>query len=125
MCHTKERIVHDVKSLPAKAGDELAPGVQQASPHLHYYQKRKINEGDRWPIVTVTRVVSAIMRKKDMPFLQMVPVDIMLNQWGFHPYEHQASPKLHPGMAAHEMGIKIATPVFDSCLKMSEARKLA
>ena len=60
-------------------------------------------------------VVSRIMPEEDMPFLpDGTPVDIMLNPLGVPSRMNIGQVlELHLGMAARELGIYIATPVFD------------
>ena len=108
-------IVHDVKIFTREAGDELAPGVNKLV-RVYIVQKRKINEGDKLAGRHGNKgVVSLIMPEEDMPFLpDGTPVDIMLNPLGVPSRMNIGQVlELHLGMAAREMGIKIATPVFD------------
>ena len=108
-------IVHDVKIFTREAGDELAPGVNKLV-RVYIVQKRKINEGDKMAGRHGNKgVVSRIMPEEDMPFLpDGTPVDIMLNPLGVPSRMNIGQVlELHLGMAAREMGIKIATPVFD------------
>ncbi len=108
-------IVHDVKIFTREAGDELAPGVNKLV-RVYIVQKRKINEGDNMAGRHGNKgVVSLIMPEEDMPFLpDGTPVDIMLNPLGVPSRMNIGQVlELHLGMAAREMGIKIATPVFD------------
>ena len=108
-------IVHDVKICTREAGDELAPGVNKLV-RVYIVQKRKINEGDKMAGRHGNKgVVSLIMPEEDMPFLpDGTPVDIMLNPLGVPSRMNIGQVlELHLGMAAREMGIKIATPVFD------------
>ena len=108
-------IVHDVKIFTREAGDELAPGVNKLV-RVYIAQKRKINEGDKMAGRHGNKgVVSLIMPEEDMPFLpDGTPVDIMLNPLGVPSRMNIGQVlELHLGMAAREMGIKIATPVFD------------
>ena len=108
-------IVHDVKIFTREAGDELAPGVNRLV-RVYIVQKRKINEGDKMAGRHGNKgVVSLIMPEEDMPFLpDGTPVDIMLNPLGVPSRMNIGQVlELHLGMAAREMGIKIATPVFD------------
>ena len=100
-------IVHDVKIFTREAGDELSPGVNMLV-RVYIVQKRKIHEGDK-------RVVSRIMPEEDMPFLpDGTPVDIMLNPLGVPSRMNIGQVlELHLGMAARQLGIHVATPVFD------------
>ena len=108
-------IVHDVKIFTREAGDELAPGVNKLV-RVYIVQTRKITEGDKMAGRHGNKgVVSLIMPEEDMPFLpDGTPVDIMLNPLGVPSRMNIGQVlELHLGMAAREMGIKIATPVFD------------
>ena len=60
-------------------------------------------------------VVSRIVPVEDMPYLpDGTPVDIMLNHLGVPSRMNIGQVmELHLGMAARNLGIHIATPVFD------------
>lgn len=108
-------IVQDVKIFTRAAGDELSPGVNKLV-RVFIAQKRKINEGDKMAGRHGNKgVVSRIMPEEDMPFLpDGTPVDIMLNPLGVPSRMNIGQVlELHLGMAARELGIYIATPVFD------------
>ena len=108
-------IVHDVKVFTREAGDELSPGVNLLV-RVYIVQKRKISEGDKMAGRHGNKgVVSRIMPEEDMPYLpDGTPVDIMLNPLGVPSRMNIGQVlELHLGMAARELGIHIATPVFD------------
>jgi len=108
-------IVHDVKIFTREAGDELAPGVNMLV-RVYIVQKRKIHEGDKMAGRHGNKgVVSRIMPEEDMPFLpDGTPVDIMLNPLGVPSRMNIGQVlELHLGMAARQLGIRVATPVFD------------
>ncbi|MBF0780646.1 MULTISPECIES: DNA-directed RNA polymerase subunit beta [unclassified Granulicatella] len=108
-------IVHDVKIFRRDNGDELSPGVNMLV-RVYIVQKRKINEGDKMAGRHGNKgVVSRIMPEEDMPFLpDGTPVDIMLNPLGVPSRMNIGQVlELHLGMAARELGIYVATPVFD------------
>ena len=93
-------IVHDVKMLV----------------RVYIVQKRKIHEGDKMAGRHGNKgVVSRIMPEEDMPFLpDGTPVDIMLNPLGVPSRMNIGQVlELHLGMAARQLGIHVATPVFD------------
>ncbi|WP_156954922.1 DNA-directed RNA polymerase subunit beta [Carnobacterium funditum] len=107
--------VHDVKIFTREAGDELSPGVNMLA-RVYIVQKRKINEGDKMAGRHGNKgVVSLIMPEEDMPFMpDGTPVDIMLNPLGVPSRMNIGQVlELHIGMAARQLGIHIATPVFD------------
>ena len=108
-------IVVDVKVFTRENGDELPPGVNQLV-RVYIAQKRKISEGDKMAGRHGNKgVVARIMPIEDMPFLpDGTPVQIVLNPLGV-PSRMNIGQVLetHLGMAAHALGIHIATPVFD------------
>lgn len=108
-------IVVDVKVFTRENGDELPPGVNQLV-RVYIAQKRKISEGDKMAGRHGNKgVVARIMAEEDMPFLpDGTPVHIVLNPLGV-PSRMNIGQVLetHLGMAAHALGIHVATPVFD------------
>jgi DNA-directed RNA polymerase subunit beta len=79
-------------------------------------QKRKIHEGDKMAGRHGNKgVVSRIMPEEDMPYLpDGTPVDVMLNPLGVPSRMNIGQVlELHLGMAARQLGIHVATPVFD------------
>ncbi|MGH1841421.1 DNA-directed RNA polymerase subunit beta [Enterococcus gallinarum] len=113
--HGGDGIVHDVKIFTREAGDELSPGVNMLV-RVYIVQKRKIHEGDKMAGRHGNKgVVSRIMPEEDMPFLpDGTPVDIMLNPLGVPSRMNIGQVlELHLGMAARQLGIHVATPVFD------------
>ncbi|RYL89908.1 DNA-directed RNA polymerase subunit beta [Sporolactobacillus sp. THM7-4] len=108
-------IVHDVKIFNRDAGDELPPGVNELV-RVYIVQKRKIHEGDKMAGRHGNKgVISKILPEEDMPFLPNGrPLDIMLNPLGVPSRMNIGQVlELHLGMAARELGIHVATPVFD------------
>lgn len=108
-------IIHDVKIFTREAGDELSPGVNMLV-RVYIVQKRKIQEGDKMSGRHGNKgVVSRIMPEEDMPFLpDGTPLDIMLNPLGVPSRMNIGQVlELHLGMAARQLGIHVATPVFD------------
>jgi DNA-directed RNA polymerase subunit beta len=108
-------IVVDVKVFTRENGDELPPGVNQLV-RVYIAQKRKISEGDKMAGRHGNKgVVARIMAEEDMPFLSDgTPVQVVLNPLGV-PSRMNIGQVLetHLGMAAHALGIHVATPVFD------------
>ncbi|PWI58610.1 DNA-directed RNA polymerase subunit beta [Sulfoacidibacillus thermotolerans] len=108
-------IIVDVKVFTRENGDELPPGVNQLV-RVYIAQKRKISEGDKMAGRHGNKgVVARIMPVEDMPFLpDGTPVQIVLNPLGV-PSRMNIGQVLetHLGMAAHALGIRVATPVFD------------
>ncbi|MED3624858.1 MULTISPECIES: DNA-directed RNA polymerase subunit beta [Neobacillus] len=108
-------IVLDVKVFNREDGDELPPGVNQLV-RVYIVQKRKISAGDKMAGRHGNKgVISRILPEEDMPFLpDGTPVDIMLNPLGVPSRMNIGQVlELHLGMAARQLGIHVATPVFD------------
>lgn len=108
-------IVHDVKTFSRKNGDELAPGVNEMV-RIYIAQKRKISEGDKMAGRHGNKgVISKILPEEDMPYLpDGTPVDIMLNPLGVPSRMNIGQIlEIHLGMAAKNLNIHVATPVFD------------
>jgi len=113
--HGAGGIVLDVKIFNREDGDELSPGVNQLV-RVYIVQKRKIHEGDKMAGRHGNKgVISKILPEEDMPFLpDGTPVDIMLNPLGVPSRMNIGQVfELHLGMAAKQLGIHVATPVFD------------
>ncbi|HET7522223.1 MAG TPA: DNA-directed RNA polymerase subunit beta, partial [Bacillales bacterium] len=113
--HGGDGIVHDVKVFNREDGDELPPGVNQLV-RVYIVQKRKIHEGDKMAGRHGNKgVISRILPEEDMPFLpDGTPIDIMLNPLGVPSRMNIGQVlELHLGMAARQLGIHVATPVFD------------
>lgn len=113
--HGGDGIVHDVKVFNREDGDELPPGVNQLV-RVYIVQKRKIHEGDKMAGRHGNKgVISRILPEEDMPFMpDGRPIDIMLNPLGVPSRMNIGQVlELHLGMAARELGIHVATSVFD------------
>ena len=113
--HGGDGIVHDVKIFNREDGDELPPGVNQLV-RAYIVQKRKIHEGDKMAGRHGNKgVISRILPEEDMPFMpDGRPIDIMLNPLGVPSRMNIGQVlELHLGMAARQLGIHVATPVFD------------
>jgi DNA-directed RNA polymerase subunit beta len=113
--HGERGKVVEVKVFSRDAGDELPPGVNQLV-RVSIAQKRKIGAGDKMAGRHGNKgVISKVLPIEDMPFLpDGTPVDIILNPLGVpHRMNIGQIMETHLGWAAHELGIKIATPVFD------------
>ena len=113
--HGGDGVVRDVKIFTRANGDELQSGVNMLV-RVYIAQKRKIKSEIKWPVVMVTKgLVSRVVPVEDMPYLpDGTPVDIMLNPLGVPSRMNIGQVmELHLGMAARNLGIHIATPVFD------------
>ncbi len=96
-------------------GDELPPGVVKLV-KVYVAKKRKLSVGDKLAGRHGNKgVVAKIVPEEDMPYLpDGRPVEIVLNPLGV-PSRMNLGQILetHLGWAAHELGIKVASPVFD------------
>ncbi len=108
-------IVQDIKVYTREAGDELSPGVNTMV-RVYIAQKRKIQVGDKMSGRHGNKgTVAAVVPEEDMPYLpDGTPVDICLNPMGVPSRMNIGQLlELHLGRAADELGIHVATPVFD------------
>ncbi|QNR08865.1 DNA-directed RNA polymerase subunit beta [Macrococcoides canis] len=113
--HGADGIVLDVKVFNREDGDELPPGVNQLV-RVYIVQKRKIHVGDKMCGRHGNKgVISRILPEEDMPFLpDGRPIDIMLNPLGVPSRMNIGQVlELHLGMAAKNLGLHVASPVFD------------
>ena len=114
--HGAGGIVLDVKVFNREEGDDtLAPGVNQLV-RVYIVQKRKIHVGDKMCGRHGNKgVISKIVPEEDMPYLpDGTPIDIMLNPLGVPSRMNIGQVlELHLGMAAKNLGIHVASPVFD------------
>ena len=98
-----------------KKGDELPPGVNKVV-KTYIAMKRKMQIGDKMAGRHGNKgVVAMVMPEEDMPYLpDGTPVDIVLNPLGV-PSRMNVGQVLetHLGWAANELGILVATPVFE------------
>ena len=98
-----------------RKGDELKPGVLKLV-KVYVATRRKISVGDKMSGRHGNKgVVSKILPQEDMPYLEDgTPIQIIMNPLGV-PGRMNAGQILetHLGRAARELGLYIATPVFD------------
>ena len=115
MPHGERGKVIDVKVFSKENGDELSPGVNKMV-RLWVAQTRKIAAGDKMAGRHGNKgVISQILPEEDLPFLpDGTPVDIILNPIGV-PARMNLGQVLetHLGQAAHTLGFRAVTPVFD------------
>ncbi len=119
--HGGDGIVHEVKVYSRKDNDELPAGVSKVI-RVYITQKRKIQIGDKMAGRHGNKgVISLVLPEEDMPYLpDGRPVDIMLNPQGVPSRMNLGQIlELHLGMAAKNLNIHVATPVFDGA-KMSD-----
>ena len=113
--HGGAGIVHSVRIFNSKDDHELPPGVNEIV-KVYIVQKRKISEGDKMAGRHGNKgVISRINPVEDMPYMSDgTPIDIMLNPFGVPSRMNIGQVlELHLGMAARQLGVKFATPVFD------------
>jgi DNA-directed RNA polymerase subunit beta len=108
--------VVDVKKFSRDDGDELPPGVNQMV-RVSIAVKRKLTEGDKMAGRHGNKgVIAKVLPVEDMPYLEDgTPVDIILSPLGA-PSRMNVGTILetHLGWAANALGLKVASPVFDS-----------
>ena len=113
--HGQRGKIIEVKALSRANNDELPPGVNRLV-RVWVAQTRKISEGDKMAGRHGNKgVIARILPEEDMPFLpDGTPVDIILNPIGV-PSRMNLGQVLetHLGWAAHTMGFRAVTPVFD------------
>jgi DNA-directed RNA polymerase subunit beta len=98
-----------------RRGDELAPGVFKMV-KVFVAMKRKLSVGDKMAGRHGNKgVIAKILPEEDMPYLpDGTPVEVVLNPLGV-PSRMNVGQILetHLGWAAHMLGLRIASPVFD------------
>ncbi len=117
--HGEAGIVHDVKIFTKEDSDELGAGVSKIV-RVYIAKKRKISVGDKMAGRHGNKgVISLILPEEDMPYLPNgEPVDILLNPLGVPSRMNLGQIlEMHLGMAARELGIHVATPVFDGATR--------
>ena len=113
--HGESGIIVDVKVFTRENGDEMNPGVNQVV-RVYIAQKRKISVGDKMAGRHGNKgVVSRILPREDMPYLpDGTPLDIVLNPLGVPSRMNIGQVlEVHLGYAAHALGWKVATPIFN------------
>jgi len=125
--HGQTGKVIDVKVHSRANKDDLPPGVNKLV-RLWVAQTRKVTEGDKMAGRHGNKgVIARILAEEDLPFLpDGTPVDIILNPIGV-PSRMNLGQVLetHLGWAAHTLGFKASTPVFDGALDTSIEDALA
>ena len=98
-----------------KTGDNLPPGVIKLV-KVYIAKKKRLAVGDKMAGRHGNKgVVAKIVPEEDMPFLEDgTPVEIILNPLGVPSRMNVGQVmETHLGWAARELGLHIATPVFD------------
>ena len=108
-------VVQNVRIYTPENGDELAPGVNMMV-RVYIAQKRKIQVGDKMAGRHGNKgTVSVVVPEEDMPYMpDGTPIDILLSPMGVPSRMNIGQVlELHLGYAAKELGIHVASPVFD------------
>ena len=108
-------IVQNVQVFTREAGDELPPGVNKMV-RVYIVQKRKIQVGDKMSGRHGNKgTIALVCPEEDMPYLpDGRPVDTCLNPMSVPSRMNIGQVlELHLGIAAKQLGIHVATPVFD------------
>ncbi|MDO8282050.1 MAG: DNA-directed RNA polymerase subunit beta [Thermodesulfovibrionia bacterium] len=116
---------YEEKKENFKKGDVLPPGVLKTV-KVYIAMKRKIQVGDKMAGRHGNKgVISIIVPEEDMPYMpDGTPIDIVLNPLGVPSRMNVGQIlEIHLGWAAKELGIFVATPVFES-IKETEIKDL-
>lgn len=109
------------------AGEELKPGVLKLV-KVYVASRRPISIGDKMAGRYGNKgVVAQILPEEDMPYLpDGTPVDIVLNPLGVPSRMNVGQIlEIHLGLACKELGLYIASPVFDGATETEVFDKLA
>ncbi|NLG98399.1 MAG: DNA-directed RNA polymerase subunit beta [Chloroflexi bacterium] len=127
MPHGERGMVVDVKVFTREDNSDLAAGVDMMV-RVSVAQRRKITAGDKMAGRHGNKgVVSRVVAVEDMPYLDDgTPVDIILNPLGV-PGRMNIGQVLetHLGWAAHRLGFRAITPVFDGATEVEIEAELA
>lgn len=113
--HGEHGKVIDVQVFSAEAGDKLEPGVIKQV-RVRVADMRKVQVGDKMSGRHGNKgVISKVVPVEDMPFLEDgTPVDIILSPLGVVSRMNLGQIlENHLGLAANELGYKVATPAFN------------
>ena len=112
-------IVHDIKVFTKEDTDELPAGVSKII-RVYIAQKRKITVGDKMAGRHGNKgVISLVLPSEDMPYTaDGEPIDILLNPLGVPSRMNIGQIlEMHLGIAAKNLGIHVATPVFSGATR--------
>jgi DNA-directed RNA polymerase subunit beta len=127
MPHGAHGKVVDVKVFSREEYRDLPAGVEKVV-RVYVAQRRPITEGDKMAGRHGNKgVISKVVPVEDMPFLENGrPVDLILNPLGV-PGRMNIGQVLetHLGGAAHRLGFRTVTPVFDGASEEQIAAELA
>ena len=114
--HGEGGTVVDVRRFSRAQGDDLPPGIETRV-RVTVAVKRKLTAGDKLSGRHGNKgIIARVMPVEDMPYLEDgTPVDVILSPLGAPSRMNVGSVlEAHLGWAAHALGLKVATPVFDS-----------
>jgi DNA-directed RNA polymerase subunit beta len=118
--------ITDERIAKLRKGDELPPGVIKQV-KCYIAMKRKLSVGDKMAGRHGNKgVIARIVPEEDMPYLpDGTPVEIVLNPLGV-PSRMNVGQILetHLGWAAHALGVRFATPVFDGATEKDIKQQL-
>jgi len=127
MPHGERGKVVDVKVFTRDDNSDLSAGVDMMV-RVSVAQRRKITAGDKMAGRHGNKgVVSRVVSVEDMPFLEDgTPVDIILNPLGVPGRMNIGQVlEVHLGWAAHRLGFRAITPVFDGTNEFEIEAELA
>ncbi|MDD2758122.1 MAG: DNA-directed RNA polymerase subunit beta [Patescibacteria group bacterium] len=113
--HGEHGKVIDVQVFSAEVGDKLEPGVIKQV-RVRVADMRKVQVGDKMSGRHGNKgVISKVVPVEDMPFLEDgTPVDVILSPLGVISRMNLGQIlENHMGLAANELGYKVATPAFN------------
>ena len=113
--HGEHGKVIDLKVFSREQGDKLPSGVTKTI-QVTVASLRKVQVGDKMAGRHGNKgVISRVVALEDMPFLEDgTPVDIILSPLGVVSRMNLGQIlETHLGMAAHSLGIRVASPVLD------------
>lgn len=125
--HGEHGKVIDVQVFSAEAGDKLEPGVIKQV-RVRVADMRKVQVGDKMSGRHGNKgVISKVVPVEDMPFLEDgTPVDIILSPLGVISRMNLGQIlENHMGLAANELGYKVATPAFNGLSEEQIKEELA
>ncbi|MEK7159665.1 MAG: DNA-directed RNA polymerase subunit beta [Patescibacteria group bacterium] len=122
--HGEHGKVVKIKIFSQENGDKLSPGVIK-SIEVTIANLRKVQVGDKLAGRHGNKgVISRIVSIEDMPFMEDgTPIDILLTPLGIASRMNLGQVlETHMGLAAHTLGYRVATPVFDG-ITQSQIKK--
>jgi len=113
--HGEQGKVVDIKIFSQENGDKLSPGVIKTI-QISVANLRKVQVGDKLAGRHGNKgVISRVVPVEDMPFMEDgTPLEVLLTPLGIASRMNLGQIlETHLGLAAHKLGYKVATPVFN------------